>query len=86
MRFKPRLVRALASLELSAEELAGLAEIAAMFGVTKATAQKYAKRADFPEPLGEIAAAGRVWRRDEVQAWGTATLPLRPGRPRKGNS
>jgi predicted DNA-binding transcriptional regulator AlpA len=68
---------------LSRDELAGLAEIAELFGVTKATAQKYANRSDFPEPLGEIAAAGRVWRRVDVKAWGTANLPLRPGRPKK---
>jgi hypothetical protein len=83
MKVKPHLLRALASLGLSPEDLAGLAEIAEIFGVTKATAQKYARRADFPEPLGEIAAAGRVWRRADVDAWGKETLPLRPGRPRK---
>jgi predicted DNA-binding transcriptional regulator AlpA len=83
MKYKPHLLGALASVGLSPEDLAGLAEIAELLGVTKATAQKYARRADFPEPLGEIAAAGRVWRRADVETWGKAKLPLRPGRPRK---
>ncbi len=63
-------------------ELAGLAEIAAMFGVTKDTALKYADRPDFPEPLDRLA-SGRIWRRSDVEQWGRANLPLPPGRPRR---
>jgi hypothetical protein len=65
------------------EELAGLAEIAAVFGVTKRTAAKYTRHSAFPEPLGETAAGGRIWRRAEVERWGEEHLPLLPGRPPK---
>jgi hypothetical protein len=74
--------RLLASLGVPPEELAGLADIARLLGVTKRTAQKYVRRPDFPETLGRIA-AGPVWRRSEVEAWAKATLPLPTGRPRK---
>jgi predicted DNA-binding transcriptional regulator AlpA len=65
------------------EDLAGLAEIAEMLGVTKQTALKYMRRADFPEPLGQVAAAGSVWLRRDVERWAKQTLPLPTGRPRK---
>lgn len=72
-----------ASLGVAPEDLVGMAEIAQLLGVAKVTAKRYAARPDFPEPLGTIA-AGRVWRRAAVEAWGKAHLPLpRPGRPRK---
>jgi predicted DNA-binding transcriptional regulator AlpA len=64
------------------EEIVGIAEIAEACGVTKRTAQKYARRADFPEPLGRIA-AGPVWRRAEIEAWAKEYLPLPVGRPRR---
>lgn len=59
------------------EELAGLAEIAAMLNVTKRSAQRYIARADFPDPYGHLA-GGRVWRRADVEKWATI-LPLKPG-------
>jgi len=71
-----------ASGEMAPEELASLAEIARLFGVTKRTAQKYAKHSAFPEPLGRVA-AGPIWHRSDVEAWGKAHLPLPTGRPRK---
>jgi hypothetical protein len=67
---------------VSPEDLASVAEIAAMFGVTKRSARKYAARPDFPEPLGRVS-AGPIWRRDEVDRWGREHLPLRVGRPPK---
>jgi len=36
--------------------LAGIAEIAMTFGVTKNTALKYTRRPDFPKPLDRLAA------------------------------
>ncbi len=61
----------------------GLAEIAAMLGVTKNTALRYARREDFPAPVEHLA-SGRVWRHRDVERWGKARLQLptgRPGRP-----
>lgn len=74
--------RAVGSLGVPPDELASLAEIMEVLKVSKRTAQKYARRADFPEPLDRLA-SGRVWRRDEVEAWGRENLPLRTGRPPK---
>jgi len=67
------------------EELAGLAEVAAICGVTKRAAQKYTARADFPAPLDRLA-SGPVWLRADVEAWAKATLPLQTGRPPKSSS
>jgi prophage regulatory protein len=68
---------------MSPEELAGFTEVAEMLGVHRRTAQRYIGREDFPEPVGRLA-GGRVWRRDDVEAWGRTHLPLpRSGRPRK---
>ena len=64
------------------EELVGFAELLTLLKVSRRTAAKYAKRADFPEPLDRLA-SGPVWRRDEVEAWGRQNLPLRTGRPPK---
>jgi predicted DNA-binding transcriptional regulator AlpA len=61
-------------------ELAGLAEVAAICGVSKRTASSYAKRGDFPEPIDRLA-SGPVWRRAEVAEWARVHLPLPPGRP-----
>jgi prophage regulatory protein len=69
-------------LGVSPDELAGVSEIAEMLGVTRATAARYVERDDFPEPYERLA-RGRVWRRDEVDAWGREKLPLRTGRPPK---
>lgn len=67
---------------VSPKELASLAEIAEMLGVTKRTVQRYAARVDFPQPI-DVLAAGRVWRRADIEAWAKANLPLRTGRPPK---
>jgi hypothetical protein len=68
---------------MNPDELAGLAEVADMFRVTKRTATNYTRRSDFPAPLDRLA-AGPVWRRSDVEAWGKAHLPLpRSGRPPK---
>lgn len=78
--FKPTPL--LASLGMTPDEVAGFAEVAQIFGVTKRTARKYVGHATFPEPLGRLA-SGPVWRRADVEAWGAANLPLQTGRPRK---
>ena len=61
-------------------ELAGLAEIAQAFKVTKRTAWNYTQREDFPEPVDRLA-SGPIWRRADIEAWGEKHLPLQAGRP-----
>jgi hypothetical protein len=63
-------------------ELSGLAEIAEICETTKPTALRYTKRADFPDPIGRIA-AGPIWRRADIERWAASTLPLQVGRPRQ---
>lgn len=48
--------------------LAGAQEIAAMLDVSRQRVQQLVRTPDFPAPLGEIA-AGKVWLRDDVEAW-----------------
>jgi predicted DNA-binding transcriptional regulator AlpA len=68
-------------------ELAGFAEVVEMLKVSRATATKYVKRPDFPEPIERLA-SGPVWRRADVEAWAKETLPLPTGqagwRPPRG--
>jgi predicted DNA-binding transcriptional regulator AlpA len=70
---------------MTPDELASIAEVAGLLGVTERTAQRYAGRGDFPPPVDRVAAGRiRVWRRADVEAWGKAHLPLpRTGRPPK---
>ena len=60
--------------------LAGLAEVAALLGVSKRTATRYTGRSDFPAPVARLA-AGPVWLEDDVREW-KRTTPITPGRPR----
>jgi hypothetical protein len=69
------------SLALVSPELAGLAEIAELLGVTKRTALNYSKRPDFPAPLDRLA-SGPVWNRRDVERWAKAH-PLRPAGRRR---
>lgn len=66
-------------------ELAGLAELATVLGVTKRTAVRYTKRPGFPKPIA-ILAATPVWRTEDLIRWREAHLPFRqdprPGTPR----
>ena len=67
---------------MAPDELAGLAEVAALCKVSKRTAQSYTARPDFPAPLDRLA-SGPVWRRRDVERWATKHLPFRTGRPPK---
>ena len=60
--------------------LAGLAEVAALLGVSKRTATRYTNRNDFPEPVARLA-AGPIWLEDDVREWKRTTVVTR-GRPR----
>jgi predicted DNA-binding transcriptional regulator AlpA len=65
-------------------ELASIAEVAEMLGVTVRTAQRYVDRDDFPAPLDTVAGGRlRVWRSVDVEAWAARMLPLQTGRPPK---
>jgi predicted DNA-binding transcriptional regulator AlpA len=61
-------------------ELAGLAELAEMLGVTKRTAVRYTKRPGFPRPIATLAATP-VWRAEDLTSWKQANLPF-PQDPR----
>jgi len=58
-------------------ELAGLAEVAGLAGVSRSRAGQLAAHPDFPEPVARLA-MGPVWREDDVKAFLAA--PRRPGR------
>jgi predicted DNA-binding transcriptional regulator AlpA len=63
-------------------QLVGFREIVELLGVPRSTVARYVKRPDFPRPVQELA-AGRVWRRKEVENWAKSHLPIPRGRPRK---
>jgi hypothetical protein len=51
--------------------LAGVAEAAAILGWDKRRIVTYVDRGTFPEPVAHLA-SGRVWRREDVEAFGRA--------------
>lgn len=59
-----------------ARELAGVAEIAELLGVTRQRVHQLAKTPGFPKPLAELS-AGAIWDRAEVENWARATGRLR---------
>jgi prophage regulatory protein len=56
--------------------LVGVAEVAAMLGVTRQRVNQLVSRPDFPKPEVELS-AGRIWRREEVETWARRTGRLR---------
>jgi predicted DNA-binding transcriptional regulator AlpA len=46
----------------------GGTEIADLLGVSRQRADQLSRTDSFPTPLGEVA-AGRIWRRSDVEAW-----------------
>ena len=51
----------------------GVAEIAAMFGMTRQGVDKIIRtKSDFPEPEATIS-AGRIWSRVAIEKWAKAT-------------
>ena len=57
--------------------LVGLAEISKLLGVSRARADQVVRQTGFPRP-DSVITAGRIWRRDDVEAW---VLRARPGSP-----
>ncbi len=52
-----------------AAELVGIFEIAEMLGITRQRVDAIVRtHPDFPKPVAELR-AGRIWRRDDVEAW-----------------
>ena len=50
-------------------DLVGVAEVAAMLGLTTQRIDQLARRdPDFPAPVAELA-AGRIWSRAEIVTW-----------------
>jgi predicted DNA-binding transcriptional regulator AlpA len=67
---------------MSPDQLAQLAEVAKILGVSKRTAARVVDRAGFPAPV-DVLSTGRVWRRADVDAWGRENPPRGRGRPPK---
>lgn len=59
--------------------LLGLSEVAALLGVSKRTASRYAARSDFPTPAAQLA-MGPIWFGEDVETW-ISRRPVRRGRP-----
>jgi prophage regulatory protein len=53
-------------------DLVGLTEIAEMLRVSVQRVHQLAEQDDFPEPVS-VLAAGRVWKRADVEAWARRT-------------
>jgi predicted DNA-binding transcriptional regulator AlpA len=60
-------------------QLAGLAEVAELLGVSKRTATRYSLRSDFPEPVARLR-AGPVWLEEDILAWARSSPQPQPGR------
>lgn len=65
-------------MKVDVADLAGLAEIADLLGVSRERVRQLRAEAGFPEPVAELQATP-LWRRSEVAAW-DAGRPRRPGR------
>jgi hypothetical protein len=52
-------------------ELVGVSEAAAILGWDRRRVITYVDRGSFPEPMARLA-SGRVWRREDVEAFGRA--------------
>ncbi len=57
---------------LETMDLVGLTEIAEMLGVSPQRVDQLAATESFPKPVAELA-AGRVWKRADVERWAKAT-------------
>jgi hypothetical protein len=62
--------------------LVGVAEAAAILGWDKRRVATYVERGSFPEPVASLA-SGRVWRRDDVEAFARAFRRRRARRERR---
>jgi predicted DNA-binding transcriptional regulator AlpA len=72
----------IASTTMPPDQLAQLAEVADILGVSKRTAARAVERPGFPAPV-DVLSTGRVWQRSDVEAWGRENPPRGRGRPPK---
>lgn len=63
--------------------LGGVTEVAELIGVSRQRFADLRARADFPEPVAELA-SGPVWDIDEIRRWTESGVRRGPGRPAKG--
>lgn len=54
------------------DHLVGVAEIAAMLGVTRQRVNQLVREEGFPAPAAELS-AGRIWNRAEIEQWAKGT-------------
>jgi predicted DNA-binding transcriptional regulator AlpA len=54
------------------EDLVGITEIAEFLQLSRQRVHKLLERDDFPTPVAEIA-AGRIWKRSDVEKWAEKT-------------
>lgn len=66
------------------EDLFGVAEIAALLGVSRQRVYELRAKPQFPQPMTELA-AGPVWARTEIDAF-LAGWERRPGRPKRASA
>jgi prophage regulatory protein len=59
-----------------APDLVGAAEIAELLSISRQRVDQLAAGDDFPEPIA-VLAAGRVWKRADVEAWARRTGRIR---------
>jgi predicted DNA-binding transcriptional regulator AlpA len=64
------------------DDLVGVSEIAALFGVANTSAWRWTRKADFPAPAA-VLAAGPIWKRADVERWHRERVVSRGGRPPK---
>jgi predicted DNA-binding transcriptional regulator AlpA len=57
--------------------LMGAAEIGELFGVSRQRVQQLIAKPDFPKPDADLA-MGKVWKSEDVRAWGVKTGRLKP--------
>jgi predicted DNA-binding transcriptional regulator AlpA len=55
-----------------AQQLVGVAEIAALLGVTTQRVDQLARTEGFPKPVA-VLAAGRIWQRADIERWAHRT-------------
>ncbi len=56
-----------------ADDLVGITEIADMLRISRQRVYQLLESDEsFPDPIAEIS-AGRIWRREDVEAWGRRT-------------
>lgn len=57
---------------MAEEALVGTAEIAELLGVTNQRVDQLSRTDAFPAPIA-VLAAGRIWKRDDIERWARET-------------